>query len=108
MNELFEVRNEHPCNLKQNSQFCRPLVKSVYHGSEILSYLGSKVWDVLPNIYKNIDGLQKFKKAIKKWKPDNCLYYYQFVYSRINNLKFKILHQSYKIYIKYNIIDKIK
>ena len=34
--------------------------------------------------------------------------FYQFVYSRINNLKFKILQQSYKIYIKYNIIDKIK
>ena len=35
-------------------------------------------------------------------------YYYQFVYSRINKLKFNILQQSYEIYIKYNIIDKIK
>ena len=25
------------------------------------------------NTYKNIDGLHKFKKAIKKWKPENCL-----------------------------------
>ena len=35
-------------------------------------------------------------------------YHYQFVYSPINNLKFKFLQQSYKMYIKYNIIDKIK
>ena len=72
MNEIFEVRNEHPYNLKQNSQFFRLLVKSVYHGTESLSYLGPKVLDILPNIYKNIDRLHKFKKSIKKWKPKNC------------------------------------
>ena len=72
MNEIFEIRNEHHYSLRQNSQFFRPLVKSVYHGTESLSYLGPKVWDILPNIYKNIYGLHKFKKAIKKWKPENC------------------------------------
>ena len=72
MNEIFEVRNEHPYNLKRNSQFFRPLIKSVYHGNESLSYLGPKVWDILPHIYKNIDGLQKLKTAIKKWRrPEN-------------------------------------
>ena len=25
----------------------------------------AKVWDILPNIYKNIDALDKFKKSIK-------------------------------------------
>ena len=72
MNEIFEVRNEHPFNLRQKSQFFGPLVKSVYHRHESLSYLGPKIWDILQNIYKNIDGLQKFKKPIKKCKPDNC------------------------------------
>ena len=38
MNEMFEVRNENPYNLKQNSQFYRPLVKSVYHGTDSVSY----------------------------------------------------------------------
>ena len=72
MNEIFEVKNKHSYNPSQNSQFFGPLVKSVYHGTESLSYLGLKVWDILPNTYKNIDGLHKFKKAIKKWKPENC------------------------------------
>ena len=62
-NEIFQVANEHPYNLRQKSQFFRPLVKSVYHGPESLSYLGPKVWDILPNIYKNIDGLHKSKKG---------------------------------------------
>ena len=65
MNGIIEVRNKHPYNLRRNSQFFRPLVKSVYHRTRSLSYLGLKVWDILPNIYKNIDGLHKFKKAIK-------------------------------------------
>ena len=30
MNKTFEIRNEHPYNLWQNSQFSRPLVKSVF------------------------------------------------------------------------------
>ena len=34
------VRNEHPFSLRQYSQFSRPLVKSVYHGTGSLSYLG--------------------------------------------------------------------
>ena len=72
MNEIIEVRNEHPYNLRQNSEFFRPLVKSVYHGTESLFYLGPKVWDILPNIYKDMDSLHKLKKAIKKWKLENC------------------------------------
>ena len=33
MNEIFEIGQKHPYNLRQNSQFCRPLLKSVYHGT---------------------------------------------------------------------------
>ena len=72
MNVIFEIRNEHPQNIIHNSQFSRPLLKPVYHGAENLSYLEPKVWYILPNIHKNIDDLEKFKKAITKWKPENC------------------------------------
>ena len=72
LNEVFEVRNEHQTK-QDKTQFFRPFVKSVYHGTETLSYLGPKLWDIHPNIYKNIDGLHKFQKAIKKWIPESCL-----------------------------------
>ena len=38
MNEIFEVRNENLYNLRQLS-VSRSLLKSVYHGTESLSYL---------------------------------------------------------------------
>lgn len=44
---MFEVRNEHSNNLKQNSQFIRPLVRSVHHQTKSFPYLGSIVWDTL-------------------------------------------------------------
>ena len=65
MNKIFEKRNEHTYNLRQKPQFSWLLVKSVYYGTETLSYLEPKAWNILPNIYKNIDGLNKFKKAMK-------------------------------------------
>ena len=71
MNEIFQLRNEHPHKLRQNSQFwqnyqfSRPVVKSLYHVPKSFSYLEQKVWDILPNIYKNMDRLGKFEKAVK-------------------------------------------
>ena len=58
--------------MRQISEFSRPLVKSVYHGSESLSFLRPKIWDMLPDDYKDIDNLNIFKNKIKKWKPENC------------------------------------
>ena len=57
------MRNEHPYNLRQNSQLCRPLAKSVYHGTESLSYLRPKVWDILPNIYKKYQWSRQIQKG---------------------------------------------
>ena len=44
------------------------MVKSVYHGTESISYLGQKIWDILPDKLKNIENLELFKKDIKTWK----------------------------------------
>ena len=45
---------------------------SVYHETENISYLGQKIWDILPTDYKSIGNLDIFKIKIKKWKPENC------------------------------------
>ena len=44
----------------------------MYHRTECISYLGPKLWDILPEKLKNIHSLEHFKKEIKTWKPDNC------------------------------------
>ena len=72
VNDIFKRKDNSRYNVRQISEFSRPLVKSVYHGSESLSFLRPKIWDMLPDDYKDIDNLNIFKNKIKKWKPENC------------------------------------
>ena len=72
MNRVLKLNSGSYYNLRQISQFCRSLVKLVYHGTESISYLGPKIWDILPNDYKTIQNLNTLKIKIKKWKPENC------------------------------------
>ena len=43
MNRVFKLNSNSRYNLRQISQFSRSLIKSVYHGTEIISYLGPKL-----------------------------------------------------------------
>ena len=70
--KLFTQRDEHPYILRHNPKFLQPLVSTVHCGTESISYLGPKIWGMVPDTYKNIDSLHNFKKAIKKWKAENC------------------------------------
>ena len=72
MNNIFKLKAEKSYNLRQVSEFSRPMVKSVYHGAESISYLGPKIWVILPEKLKKVDNLEHFKMKIKTWKPDNC------------------------------------
>ena len=42
MNRVFKLNSDSRYNLRQISQFSRSLVKSVYHGTESIFYLGPK------------------------------------------------------------------
>ena len=72
MNYIFTQKDNSRYNLRQISKFSRPLVKSVYHRSESVSFLGPKIWDILPDDCKDIDNLNAFKNKGNKWKPENC------------------------------------
>ena len=63
MNNIFKLKADNSYNLRQVSEFSRPMVKSVYHGTESISYLGPKIWDMLPEKLKSIDNLEQ--KEIK-------------------------------------------
>ena len=71
MANIFKRKENHYI-LRNASDFSRPIVKSVYHGTESISFLGPKIWDILPETLKNIENLEHFKKEVKTWKPDNC------------------------------------
>ena len=72
MYEIFKLKDQPQYNLRYNSLFSGPLVTSVYKGTESLSFLGPKLWDILPDTYKDIPDLNSFKVALKKWRPANC------------------------------------
>ena len=57
MNDIFKQNDNSRYNLRQIFKFSRHLVKSVYHGSESVSFLGPIIWDMLPDDYRDIDNL---------------------------------------------------
>ena len=48
-------------------------MKTVSYGSETISCLGPKVWDILPTELKKVMSPTLFKKKIREWAPKNCL-----------------------------------
>ena len=59
-------------NLRRSSTFERRQVHSVYHGTESLSFLCPKIWDLVPLELKQLEYLEAFKLKIKKWIPSEC------------------------------------
>ena len=61
--QLFQSRNN-DYNLRQFSQFELPNVRSVFCGTESISFLGPKIWNIVPNEFKKETSLHAFKKVI--------------------------------------------
>ena len=57
--ELFEHKEQHYYNLRNNAEFAIPAIRTVYHGSESISYLGPKIWNILPDRLKNAKHLNQ-------------------------------------------------
>ena len=55
------------CNLPSNSIFPVPNVKSTFHGSKSISYLGPKTCGIL-----TLEQKECLQKNIKKWQRKNC------------------------------------
>ena len=47
-------------------------VSSVKYGTETITSLGAKSWKILPNDYKELTSLSKFKSKTKNWETDEC------------------------------------
>ena len=64
MNDIFEKRNV-TYYFRNNSTFETSNIKSVYYGSETISFLGPKIWELLPSSIKDSENLNIFKSNIK-------------------------------------------
>ena len=66
MKDIFHLNS----NPNINKTFFIPRVKTEFMGKLSLRYFGPLVWEtMLPNEYKKITQLEKFKDSIKKWIP---------------------------------------
>ena len=60
-------------NPNTNSTFLIPNVNTEYMGKLSLRWFGPVVWEtMLPESYKSIASLEKFKDVIMKWVPEKC------------------------------------
>ena len=71
MNEIFVERNNN-YSLRGNNLLTRRRVNSVRYGTETVSFLAPKIWDILPKDIKDSESLDIFKSKIKKWIPSEC------------------------------------
>ena len=58
------------CN---NNSFKRRRLNSVWHSTESVSFLGPKIWDLVPNDIKESESLDSFKFKIRRWVPQGYL-----------------------------------
>ena len=65
----FKLNNMTVYNTRNRSTFYSRPVPTILHGTELLSHLGPKIWELVPSDMKNLSTLTAFKKARKQRKP---------------------------------------
>ena len=68
MQKVFLVKEQGNYNLRNQTDFVIPQVKSVNYGLESIHVLGPKIWESVPNDLKNKESI-----AIKRWKLEYIL-----------------------------------
>ena len=85
--EIFKVKNNlspifmknvfpdsrNPYNLRNRPEFQSANIRSVYNGTETISFRGPKTWAFVPENIKMSKSLLEFKEKIKRWKPEGCM-----------------------------------
>ena len=62
MQGLFSVKQTH--NLRNPHHFGIPSINSVYQGSENISHLGPRIWNLVPNRLKERNSISSFNNEI--------------------------------------------
>ena len=68
---IFNKRNTND-KLRHTSHLLLPPVRSLNNGTESLSLIGPKIWNIVPTEMKEVKTLSAFKSEIKKCWAQNC------------------------------------
>ena len=72
VSNCFKLNNITVYDTKNKPTFSSRPVRIALHGTESISQLGSKIWELVPSYMKNLSSFIVFKQAIKQWKPYAC------------------------------------
>ena len=61
---LFDLQN-HKYNCRGHKSLKQKKFKTIKHGYQSFTYMGSKLWNALPNYVRKSADVNTFKKAIK-------------------------------------------
>ena len=71
MADIFHFE-EKPYNLRNNSVMQGQANCTVYFGTESITSLAPKLWELIPSEIKSAKSLNIFKAKIKSWTADKC------------------------------------
>ena len=72
MKDIIVFSSYNGPGLRIEKQFSQPRVRTTFKGQESIKKNSPKIWSIVPEEYKSLNSLDKFKKEIKKWKPREC------------------------------------
>ena len=58
MNEIFVENAQHYYDLRKKTEFKRNKVKTVYNGTETLTFIGSRIREIVPDYIKKVAALR--------------------------------------------------
>ena len=70
--DIFTQRINNHYNLRHINHFETPFVRTAHNRTENVSYLETKIWNIVPEEYKTLNSLNSFKESIKNWVTLNC------------------------------------
>ena len=72
MKDVFP-ESTNPYNIRNAPEFDTFNIRTVFNGTETISFRGPRTWSLVPNEIKCSTSLLEFKNKIKYWKPEGCM-----------------------------------
>ena len=70
MEQIFVFKENDTYNFRSGNHLARKNIRTTQYGIESVSYLGAKLWNLLPREIKNSFSITVFKNKIRKWTPE--------------------------------------
>ena len=70
MKDTFHLQK--PYNLRNDPELQRRRNRTVYFGTESMSSLAPKIWELIPSDIRSANSFGIFKEKIKFWTADKC------------------------------------